>query len=104
MPRVAWPGRAIVDRTVLLRDQIDKEDKVEVTRPELFCVPVEKTHGKTKTRIYNPRAHLTFYSITPRKHKVPKASKDQFGKRKILLATSLWLGVPTLKLDVDVIG
>jgi hypothetical protein len=89
----------LVNRTVTLADQIDRQDKVEVTKPVLFCVPVAKTVGKNTTRIVQPKAHLSFYTITPSQHRLPKTSKDQFGEHKLLLATSVFLGVPTLKID-----
>ena len=93
-------GRGI-DRDVLLADQIDRQDRVEVTRPEWFCVPVAKAYANKTTRPANPRAHLTFYTVTPRIHEAPKTSRDQFGDHKLLLATSVLLGVPTLKIDWD---
>ena len=93
-----------VSRKVSLVDQIDKQKSVEVDRPEYFCVPVTKLYGKKPTRITNPKGHLTFYSITPKVYKVPKESKDQFGRHKLLLATSVFLGVPTLKIEWEAIG
>ncbi len=86
-------------RKVSLVDQMSKEQSVEVDRPEFFCVPVRKLYGRKATGISNRRGHLTFYSITPKINKVPKVSKDQFGEHKLLLATSVFLGVPSLKLD-----
>ena len=94
----------LIDRTVLLADQIDPKNKVEVDEPVLFCVPVSKTHGRRVTRIVNPRAHLTFYSITPHVYREHKVSRDQFGEHKLLLATSVFLGVPTEKLGFDPLG
>ncbi len=96
-------GRAI-DRTVLLADQVDKRNKVVVERPSFFCVPVAKTHKDQTFKVQNPRGHLTFYSITPKIYRVPKPSRDQFGDHKLLLATSVYLGSPTVKLAWDPIG
>lgn len=94
----------LVDKNVALADQIDKQDRVEVTKPALFCVPVAKTVNDKTSRIVNAKAHLTFYDITPRRHRVRKTSKDQFGEHQLVLATSVFLGVPTLKLDWGVVG
>jgi hypothetical protein len=49
-------------------------------------------------------AHLTFYAITPRRHRVRKTSKDQFGEHQLVLATSVFLGAPTVKLDYQNVG
>jgi len=88
-----------INRPVSLADQFDKQAKVEVERPDYFCVPVKKTHGTKTTPISNPRGHLVFYTIQPKIYKIPKGSKDQFGTTKMLLGTSVLLGVPTIKLD-----
>lgn len=95
---------SLIDKTVLLADQIDRQNKVEVEKPVLFCVPVAKTYGRKTTPVANPKAHLTFYSITPKIYRVPKASKDQFGQHKLLIATSVFLGVPSAKLDWEAVG
>jgi hypothetical protein len=94
----------MVDRTVVLADQVDRQDRVEVTKPVLFCVPVVKTVGTKTSRIVNAMAHLTFYAITPRRHRVRKTSKDQFGEHQLVLATSVFLGAPTVKLDYQNVG
>ncbi len=94
----------LIDKTVVLTDQVDRQNKVEVEKPVFFCVPVAKSYGGKVTGVVNPKAHLTFYTITPKIYRVPKASRDQFGKRKLLLATSVFLGVPTEKLDYEVYG
>jgi hypothetical protein len=94
----------IIDKSVVLADQIDRQDRVEVTKPALFCVPVAKTVNNRTSRIVNAQAHLTFYDITPRKHRVRKQAKDQFGEHPLVLATSVFLGVPTRKLDTAVVG
>lgn len=96
-------GQAIFEK-VRLADQIDKQEKISVEKPRLFCVPVRKVHGKKKFGVRKRKAHLTFYDITPKIYKVPKRGKDQFGKHKLLLATSVFLGVPTIKLDWDQLG
>lgn len=94
----------LVDKNVVLADQIDRQDRVEVTKPALFCVPVAKTVNDKTSRIVNAKAHITLYDITPRRHRVRKTSKDQFGEHQLVLATSVFLGVPTQKLDWGVVG
>jgi len=69
-------GEPIV-RKYSLADQFDKQAAVAVERPEWFCVPVTKVDKNGTTKITNQKAHLTFYSITPKIYKIPKESKDQ---------------------------
>jgi len=90
-----------LNRPATLSDQIERSERVRVARPVFFCVPVEKTHGRKTTKIQNPEGHLTFYSITPGRHEVEKTARDQFGEHKILLATSVMLGVPSLKYEFE---
>jgi hypothetical protein len=51
-----------VGSTVTLKDQFGT-DTVAVEQPEYFCNPVEKTVGRTTTRIAEREVHLTCYDI-----------------------------------------
>ncbi len=88
-----------LQRRVRLVDQLDREYAGVAERPVLFCVPVTKRHGERTFKVQNPRAHLTFYSVTPRPYKVKKKSRDQFGRHELVLGYCVYLGVPTIKLD-----
>lgn len=93
-----------IHRKVSLADQFDKQESVVAERPEYFCCPVEKWHGKNDTKITNAAGHLTFYTITPKVYQIKKSSKDQFGTHEMLLGTSVMLGVPTIKIEWVVDG
>ncbi len=52
---------ASIDQPASLTDQFQTRNVV-ITRPELFCNPVEKTVGSETTRIQNRAAHLLCYN------------------------------------------
>lgn len=91
-----------VGKIVGLKDQFGAV-KVVVQQPVAFAVPVKKKY-ETSFPIYNEKAHLTLYQITPAKGDKPAEHEmrpirlaDQFGSRNVGLFRSILLAAPSLK-------
>lgn len=86
-----------LDENAHLMDQFIDED-VAVGKPVFFCNPVDK-NGEG---IINEVDHLVFYEIDPNTVFDPPLSieaVDQFNLYPLTVTTSLWLGVPSAKLQ-----
>ncbi|HEX9287191.1 MAG TPA: hypothetical protein VF999_08000 [Thermoanaerobaculia bacterium] len=64
-----------VDVKATLDDQFDGPDKVRITRPTLFCNPVEKVHNGVTFEILDEETHLACYEI----HGKQKTQQFTFG-------------------------
>jgi hypothetical protein len=90
-----------IGKAVSLEDQFGAEKESAVRLPKVFCVPVEKTHGDRVSKIINERNHLAVYDITPREHEVRIKTKDQFDDRIVAVLKSVWLCVPSAKIEYE---
>lgn len=99
---VVLEGKSI-GKAVSLEDQFGGEKESAVRLPKVFCVPVEKYHADKVTKIINERDHLTVYDITPREHETKIKTMDQFGDHGLAVLKSVWLCVPTAKLEFEVL-
>lgn len=87
-------------RRVRLRNQFeDGHHTVEVERPAAFAVPVGKSGEGHRSRIVNREAHLMIYWISPHSFQGSTSARDQFGEYKMRLLRSVFLAVPTKKID-----
>lgn len=74
---------------------------MEVERPAAFAVPVEKRGKGHEAPVVNREAHLMLYSISPHAFGGPTAARDQFGDYEMRLYRSVFLAVPTKKIEVS---
>jgi hypothetical protein len=95
--RVLDHGRT-QDVKLKLRDQFGASE-VQLMRPIFFAVPVRKRHANQSYGIFNEKAHLVVYAITPRPHERRVSLCNQFAPRGVTttVARSLFLAAPTVK-------
>ncbi|MGK7914493.1 MAG: hypothetical protein AB4038_02965 [Prochloraceae cyanobacterium] len=86
-----------VNQKVALQDQFGSIE-AKVLYPLFFGVPVKKTYRENVSPIYNEKAHLIIYRITPRSLQEVSYVRDQFDKYFLYCFRSLGLAVPSLKL------
>jgi len=97
-----------IDKTVQLADDSGVISST-VERPFLFCVPTVKVHDGQRYEIKHPEGHLTFYGLSKISANSigDTAMSDQFAnslKRTwIVSGSSGLLGVPTIKIGVEVV-
>jgi hypothetical protein len=89
-------GGPVLDRTVVLKDAL-RSERVVVTVPFAFGVPVAKTHAGKTTPIKNKAAHLVIYRITPRPINKTIRVLDQFSGHWIITARSMFVAAPSVK-------
>jgi hypothetical protein len=87
-----------VEQAASLTDQFQTRNVI-VAKPALFCNPVEKTFGNTRTRIQNRAAHLVCYNT-----RLPQSTDardvdilDQFEKDTFTVTTTQLLCAPSTK-------
>lgn len=93
----------------VLVDQFDRhlgrKEEIRELEPALFCVPVQKRHGKPDARpLWFPLAHLALYNIRPNDEipPIPVTTADQFHRDEHVDAyESVMLGVPSYKHSWD---
>lgn len=86
------------DRDVEIEDEFSGSGAT-IVKPAFFCVPIDKIHGKTTTKIQNPKAHLTIYEIKSAEEK-PKGFgfQNQFQSGDASRTNRKFIALPTLKL------
>ncbi len=87
-----------VGKVVKLKDQFGASE-AQVTYPYAFAVPAKKEHAGKVFSIYNEKAHLTIYKISPREIIKKVTVRDQFSRRyrSIEVLRSILLAVPSIK-------
>jgi hypothetical protein len=88
-------------KLVMLEDQFDaklkRKERITRIRPLFFGVPVQKNNEQIK----DPKTHLAFYEITPRRTLRPPivvATKDQLRRNLLKIQESIFLAVPSDKI------
>jgi hypothetical protein len=95
--RVLDYGR-IPDAAVSLRDQFGPS-RARVRVPRYFAVPVVKTHRGKTYPLFNPRAHLVIYAITPTQIERRVSLANQISASAHATKGTIMLGAPCQKLD-----
>ncbi|UCH83172.1 MAG: T9SS type A sorting domain-containing protein [Candidatus Latescibacterota bacterium] len=90
-----------INTFVTLEDQFGVEG-VDVLEPVWFCNPASKNYEGIISEV----DHLVFYDITPSTQYSGLSidAADQFGTISMNVDSSLWLGVPSVKTSVIIVG
>ncbi len=87
-------------REVRLRNQFEDDwHSVKVEYPHAFAVPVEKRGDGHEGPIHDPDTHLTIYGITAHSLQLEVGARDQFASYGMRLYRSIYLAVPTKKIE-----
>jgi hypothetical protein len=93
-------GGEPVQKVVSLQDEFGAEKQVQVGRPRLLAVPVEKTYQGKTFPIQNKEAHFVVYDVSRNRYPRKVEIADQFGERTLETSLSAFLCVPSTKRPV----